>query len=150
MSGPFINDEYSDVFFALYSLEAPGLPPRLLVRKAETLRERLLHVPGVKNVNILGERPERIFVDFSYQRLATLGVSPTEIFDALARQNAVTPAGSVDTNGPRVFIRLDGAYDDLEKIQKFGADKLGGPILIFPIGTPRDTTDPTPKPPPFK
>jgi multidrug efflux pump subunit AcrB len=115
--GPFINDEYSDVSFALYSFEAPGLPPRLLSRQAEALRERLLHVPGVKKVNILGERPERIFVDFSYQRLAILGVTPTQIFDALTRQNAVTPAGSVDTHGPQVFIRLDGAYDDLEKIQ---------------------------------
>ena len=85
--GPFINDEYSDVSFALYSFEAPGLPPRLLSRKAEALRERLLHVPGVKKVNILGERPERIFVDFSYQRLAILGVTPTQIFDALTRQN---------------------------------------------------------------
>jgi multidrug efflux pump subunit AcrB len=115
--GPFINDEYSDVSFAVYSLEAPGLPPRDLTREAETLRERLLHVPGVKKTNILGERPERIFVDFSYQRLTTLGVTPAEIFDALARQNAVTPAGSVDTNGPQIFIRLDGAYNDLEKIQ---------------------------------
>lgn len=115
--GPFINDEYSDVSFALYSLEAPGMAPRQLTREAEALRERLLHVPGVKKTNILGERPERIFVDFSYQRLTTLGVTPTEIFDALARQNAVTPAGSVDTNGPQVFIRLDGAYNDLEKIQ---------------------------------
>lgn len=115
--GPFINDEYSDVSFAIYSLEAPGLAPRALTREAEALRERLLHVPGVKKTNILGERPERIFVDFSYQRLTTLGVTPAEIFDALARQNAVTPAGSVDTNGPQVFIRLDGAYNDLEKIQ---------------------------------
>lgn len=115
--GPFINDEYSDVSFAIYSLEAPGMAPRDLTREAEALRERLLHVPGVKKTNILGERPERIFVDFSYQRLTTLGVTPAEIFDALARQNAVTPAGSVDTNGPQVFIRLDGAYNDLEKIQ---------------------------------
>jgi len=115
--GPFINDEYSDVIFAVYALEAHGMPPRELTREAETLRQRLLHVPGVKKVNIQGERSERIFVDFSYARLANLGVSPTNIFDALQRQNAVTPAGSIDTNGPQVFIRLDGAYDDLQKIR---------------------------------
>ena len=73
--GPFVNDEYSDVTFALYALKAPGMPPRLLVRQAETIRQRLLHVPGVKKVNILGERPERIFVEFSYPRLVTLGIS---------------------------------------------------------------------------
>jgi len=115
--GPFVNDEYSDVIFAVYALEAHGMPPRELTRQAETLRQRLLHVPGVKKVNIQGERPERIFVDFSYARLANLGVSPTTVFDALQGQNAVTPAGSIDTKGPQVFIRLDGAYDDLQKIR---------------------------------
>src|ERR1700704_1893402 len=114
---PFINDEYSDVIFAVYALEAHGMPPRELTREAETLRERLLHVPGGKKVNIQGERPERIFVEFSYARLANLGLSPRDIFDALQRQNAVTPAGSIDTNGPQVFMRLDGAYDDLQKIR---------------------------------
>jgi len=117
VQGPFVNDEYSDVIFAVYALEAHGMPPRELTREAETLRQRLLHVPGVKKVNIQGERPERIFVEFSYARLANLGLSPRDIFDALQRQNAVTPAGSIDTNGPQVFMRLDGAYDDLQKIR---------------------------------
>src|SRR3974377_391687 len=75
--GPFVNDEYSDVTFALYALKAPGMPPRLLVRQAETIRQELLHVPGVKKVNILGERPERIFVEFSYPRLVTLVINAT-------------------------------------------------------------------------
>src|SRR3954454_17770182 len=114
--GPFINDEYSDVTFALYVLEAPGMAPRLLVRQAETIRQQLLHVPGVKKVNILGERPERIFVEFSYPRLVALGISAQDIFAALQHQNAVAPAGSIDTKGPQVFVRLDGAYDDLQKI----------------------------------
>src|SRR5436305_1638068 len=115
--GPFVNDEYSDVTFAVYAVKAKGMPPRALTREAEALRQRLLHVPGVKKVNIQGERPERIFVEFSYARLANLGVSPKDIFDTLQHQNAVTPAGSIDTNGPQVFMRLDGAYDDLQKIR---------------------------------
>src|SRR6516165_3372995 len=114
--GPFVNDEYSDVTFALYALKAPGMAPRLLVRQAEAIRQQLLHVPGVKKVNILGERPERIFVEFSYPRLVALGISAQDIFAALQHQNAVTPAGSIDTKGPQVFVRFDGAYDDLQKI----------------------------------
>ncbi len=117
VQGPFVNDEYSDVIFAVYALEAHGMPPRELTREAEILRQRLLHVPGVKKVNMQGERPERIFVEFSYARLANLGVSQRDIFDAFPRQNAVAPAGSIDTNGPQVFMRLDGAYDDLQKIR---------------------------------
>jgi len=115
--GPFINDEYSDVTFALYSVEAPGLPPRQLTREAETLRQRILQVHGVKKIDIVGERPERIFVEFSYPRLATLGVSARDIFDALVRENAITPSGSIDTQAHQVYIRLDGALDDLQKIR---------------------------------
>jgi multidrug efflux pump subunit AcrB len=114
--GPFVNDEYSDVSFALYALKAKGMPMRELVRHAETIRQDLLHVPGVKKINILGERPERIFVEFSYARLANLGVSAQDIAAALQRQNAVTPAGSIDTEGPRVFVRIDGAYDSVQAI----------------------------------
>jgi multidrug efflux pump subunit AcrB len=115
---PILNDEYKDVVFAVYSLEAPGLPPRLLTREAEVLRQNLLHVLGVEKVNIFGERPERIFVQFSYDRLATLGVSARDIFDALVRQNAVTPSGSIDTKNAQVYIRLDGALNDLGKIRE--------------------------------
>ena len=112
--GPMVNDEYSDVTFALYALKAKGEPHRHLVRDAEVLRQRLLHVPGVKKVNIIGEQAERIFVEFSYDRLATLGVSPRDIFAALNSRNVMTPAGSIEAKGPQVFIRLDGAIDDLQ------------------------------------
>ncbi|WPO43977.1 efflux RND transporter permease subunit [Tardiphaga sp. 42S5] len=114
--GPFVNDEYSDVSFGLYALKAKGLPMRDLVRQAETIRQDMLHVPGVKKVNIVGERPEQIFVEFSFAKLATLGVSAPDIAAALRRQNTVTPAGSIDTRGPQVFIRFDGAYDSLQTI----------------------------------
>ena len=115
--GPLVNDEYADVTFALYALSAPGEPHRLLVRDAENLRQRLLHVAGVKKVNIIGEQPERIFIAFSHDRLATLGISPLDIFAALNNQNALTPSGSIDTKGPQVFIRIEGAFDQLQKIR---------------------------------
>jgi len=115
--GPMVNDEYSDVTFALFALQAPGEPQRLLVREAEVLRQDLLRVSGVKKVNIIGERPERIFVSFSHDRLATLGVTPQDIFAALNQQNLLSPAGSIDTRGPQVFIRLDGAFDKLQQIR---------------------------------
>jgi multidrug efflux pump subunit AcrB len=123
VSPTLVNDEYSDVTFALYALKAPGEAQRKLTRQAETLRQRLLHVPGVKKVNIIGEQPERIFVDISYDRLATLGLSPNDIFIALHGQNAMTPAGSIEAHGPQIQVRLDGALNDLEKIQNT-------PILI--------------------
>ena len=115
--GPMVNDEYADVTFALYALKAKGEPHRNLVREAENMRQRLLHVPGVKKVNIIGEQAERIFVEFSHDRLATQGVSPRALFAALNSRNVMTPAGSIEAKGPQVFIRLDGAIDDLEAIR---------------------------------
>lgn len=115
--GPMVNDEYADVTFALYALKAKGEAHRHLVRDAEVMRQRLLHVPGVKKVNIVGEQAERIFVEFSHDRLATLGVSPRDLFAALNSRNVMTPAGSIEAKGPQVFIRLEGAIDDLETIR---------------------------------
>ncbi|MGN6579776.1 MAG: efflux RND transporter permease subunit [Bordetella sp.] len=115
--GPMVNDEFSDVTFALFALQAQGEPQRLLVREAEALRQHLLHVAGVEKVNLIGEQPERIFVSFSNDRLATLGVTPQEIFAALNHQNLLTAAGSIDTQGPQIFIRLDGSFDKLQQIR---------------------------------
>ena len=115
--GPMVNDEFSDVVFALYALKAKDEPQRYLARDAEKLRQQLLHVAGVKKVTITGEQAERIYVSFSSDRLATLGITPEQIFNALNGQNALAPAGSIQTRGPEVFIRLDGALDTLEKIR---------------------------------
>ncbi|SFU26536.1 efflux RND transporter permease subunit [Paraburkholderia aspalathi] len=133
--GPMVNDEYADVTFALFALKARGEPQRLLVRDAETLRQRLLHVPGVKKVNIIGEQAERIYVQFSHDRLATLGVSPQDVFAALNGQNALTPAGSVETKGPEVFIRLDGAFDNLQKIRDTPVVVQGRTLKLSDIAT---------------
>jgi multidrug efflux pump subunit AcrB len=131
--GPLVNDEYSDVTFALYALKAKGEPHRSLVRDAEGLRQRMLHVPGVKKVNIIGEQAERIFVEFSYDRLATLGVSPTDLVAALNSRNIVTPAGSIETKGPQILIRLDGAIDDLQTIRDTAVAAQGRTLKLSDI-----------------
>ncbi len=133
--GPMVNDEFSDVTFALFALKAKGEPQRLLVRDAESLRQRILHVPGVKKVNIIGEQAERIFVSFSHDRLTTLGISPQDIFSALNSQNVLTPAGSIDTQGPQVFIRLDGAFDKLEKIRETPIVVQGRTLKLSDVAT---------------
>jgi multidrug efflux pump subunit AcrB len=99
------------------------------------MRQRLLHVPGVKKVNIIGEQPERIFVEFSHDRLATLGVSPQDVFAALNAQNALAAAGSVETRGPDVFIRLDGALDNLQKIRDTPLVVQGRSLKLSDIAT---------------
>ena len=135
--GPYFNDEYSDVYFALYALEAGPLPHRQQVRMAEDLRQDLLRLPGVKKVNILGEQAQRIFVEFSHERLATLGLRPEQIFDSLAKQNGVAPAGFVETSGPRAHIRLDGAFDSLELIENVPVNAGGRLLRIADVASVR-------------
>lgn len=133
--GPMVNDEYADVTFALFALKAKGEPQRQLVRDAEVLRQQLLHVAGVKKVNIIGEQSERIFVSFSHNRLATLGVSPQDIFAALNSQNVLTPAGSIETQGPQVFVRVDGALNTLEKIRQTPIVAQGRTLKLSDVAT---------------
>lgn len=133
--GPMVNDEYADVTFALFALKAKGEPQRQLVRDAEVLRQQLLHVSGVKKVNIIGEQSERIFVSFSHDRLATLGVSPQDIFAALNSQNVLTPAGSIETQGPQVFVRVDGALNTLEKIRQTPIVAQGRTLKLSDVAT---------------
>ena len=133
--GPMVNDEYADVTFALYALKARGEPQRLLARDAETLRQRMLHVAGVKKVRILGEQPERIFVQFSHDRLATLGISPQDIFATLNSQNLLTPAGSIDTRGPQVLVRVDGPFDQLQKIRDTPIAARGRTLRLSDVAT---------------
>ena len=133
--GPMVNDEYADVTFALFALKAKGEPQRQLVRDAEVLRQQLLHVAGVKKVNIIGEQSERIFVSFSHDRLATLGVSPQDIFAALNSQNVLTPAGSIETQGPQVLLRVDGALNTLEKIRQTPIVAQGRTLKLSDVAT---------------
>jgi multidrug efflux pump subunit AcrB len=112
-----VNDEYADVYFAMYALSAKGLPQRQLVLEAEALRQRLSRVDGVEKVRLLGEQESKIYVEISYQRLATLGVTAPELFRSLESQNDVTPSGFVETAGPRVYLRLDGGIDGVEAVK---------------------------------
>ncbi|HCM9210355.1 TPA: efflux RND transporter permease subunit [Enterobacter roggenkampii] len=133
--GPMINDEFSDVTFALFALKAKGEPQRQLVRDAEGLRQQLLHVPGVKKVNIIGEQAERIYIAFSHNRLATIGLSPQDIFNALNGQNALAAAGAIETRGAQIFIRLDGAFDELQKIRDTPLVAQGKTLTLSDVAT---------------
>ncbi|UWI99087.1 efflux RND transporter permease subunit [Enterobacter roggenkampii] len=133
--GPMINDEFSDVTFALFALKAKGEPRRQLVRDAEGLRQQLLHVPGVKKVNIIGEQAERIYIAFSHDRLATMGLSPQDIFNALNGQNALAAAGAIETRDAQIFIRLDGAFDELQKIRDTPLVAQGKTLTLSDVAT---------------
>ena len=116
LRGPFFNDEYSDVYAAIFMLTAPELQQKDLLTYAERFRQRLMRIADVDKVEIVGERPRRIFVDISYKKLATLGIPASAIVQALQLQNTLVPAGSVDTPTERVTVKVDGAFADVDAV----------------------------------
>ncbi|PZN97623.1 MAG: MFS transporter [Alphaproteobacteria bacterium] len=139
--GPLVNDEYGDVYFSLAALQADGLPHRDLVSRAERLRERLLRVPGVRKVNIIGEQRQRIYVEPSYRRIATLGLGPDAVLDALATQNLLLPAATVQTDGQSVPVRFTGAFDTLDTIRETPIAIAGRSLRLGDIADVRHGTE---------
>ena len=114
--GPIVNDDFADVYFSLMALTAPGLEMRALTREAEAIRDRLQRVPGLHKAVLLAERPERVFIDFDMTRLNQLGLSPQAVFDAIDASNQLVPAGSLDLEGPRAFLRVEANLADPEQL----------------------------------
>lgn len=114
--GPIVNDDFADVYFSLMALTAPGLEMRALTREAEAIRDRLQRVPGLHKAVLLAERPERVFIDFDMTRLNQLGLSPQAVFDAIDASNQLVPAGSLDLDGPRAFLRVQANLADPDQL----------------------------------
>jgi multidrug efflux pump len=144
--GPFLDDEYGDVYVAVYAFTGADYSPAELKRIAEDARQRLLRVKDVSKVVIVGERPEKVFVEFSHRKLATLGVSPQQVFESLGRQNAVTPAGSVETPTDRVYVRVDGPFAAAEKVKTVPVHAGG---RVFRVGDIADVRRGYEDPPTF-
>src|SRR5215216_6149867 len=114
--GPNVNDEYGDVDSVLYMLTGDGADYAQLKSVAEGLRQRLLKVPSAVKVNLYGVQDEKIFVEFSHGKLATLGIPPQALFDSLQKQNAVVPAGTVETGSQRIPVRITGSLDGAKAV----------------------------------
>src|SRR5215510_5739499 len=135
ITGPDFNDEYGDVYSALYMLTADGMSLADLKTRAEDIRQRLLRVPDVNKVDIIGEQPQKIFIEFSHAKLAALGVTPQQIFDSVARQNAVVPGGSVDTAADRINLRVTGAFSGVEAIAAVPVQANGRTFRLGDVAT---------------
>lgn len=139
--GPFFNDEYSDVYSAVIALT--GADNAELVRQGERLRIRLRRIPGVEKVVLDGEQPQRVHVEVSHARLATLGIAPDVIITALQRHNPVTPGGTVETGSTRINLRLPDGLDGIESVGATPIPLDGRTIRLADIATiTRGVADP--------
>jgi multidrug efflux pump len=114
--GPLVNDTFGDVDSVLYTITGDGASYAQLKDVAEAFRKRLQRVPDVTKVDLYGDQPERIFVEFSHAKLATLGAPLRSLFDSIAKQNALAPAGEFQTDAQRMPVRVTGAQQAAEAV----------------------------------
>ena len=114
--GPGFNDEFGDTFGIIYGFTAEGFTHRELREYTERIRKQLLRVPDVSKVEILGAQDERIFVEFSTKVLAGLGIDRASLIASLQAQNAVSPAGALQTGDETLALRVTGAFENEKDI----------------------------------
>ena len=108
--GPGFNDDFGDTFGLIYAFTADGFSHRGLRDYVEDMRSKLLQVPDVSKIELLGAQDEQIYVEFSTRQLAGLEIDRAALIAALQAQNAVIPAGSIQTGDEKLLIRVTGAF----------------------------------------
>jgi len=133
--GPIFNDEYGDVTGLLYAVKGDGISQWELSDIAEDVKRRLLKVPMVKKIDIYGKQAKKIYVEFSNERLAALGITPLQIAESLRSQNAIAASGSIDTATDRVLVRVTGQFDSLDDIRSVPIAASGRVIKLGDFAT---------------
>jgi multidrug efflux pump subunit AcrB len=109
--GPGFNDEFGDTFGIIYGFTADGFTHRELRDYVEKIRTRLLRVPDVSKIDVLGAQDEQIIIEFSTEKLAGLGIDRASLVAAIEAQNAVIPAGTLETGNETLQLRVSGAFE---------------------------------------
>ncbi|WP_332742228.1 efflux RND transporter permease subunit [Hydrogenophaga sp.] len=133
--GPIVNDEYGDVYGLMYAVKGDGVNHADLSDAAEGIKRSMLKVPMVKKVDVIGKQTKRVFVEFSHERLAALGITPLAIAESLKSQNAMLPAGQIDTEGDRVMVRVSGQFKSDDDIRNVPITAGGRTIKLGDIAT---------------
>lgn len=108
--GPGFNDDFGDTYGIIYGFTSDGFTQRQLRDKVEDIRSKLLLVPDVSKIEILGAQDEKIFVEFSTETLAGLGIDRNALIAALQAQNIVAPTGTIQTGDEALSLRVSGAF----------------------------------------
>jgi len=119
IQGPFFNDEFGTTFGNIYALTGSGFDYALMKDYAERLQLSLQRVKNVGKVELLGLQDEKIWVEISNTKLASLGIPLAAVQSALQSQNQVADAGFIDTVSDRVRIRVSGQFHSVDEIRRF-------------------------------
>jgi multidrug efflux pump subunit AcrB len=116
--GPGFNDEFGDTYGILYAFTADGFTPRQLRDYVEGARSRLLQIHDVSKIDVFGAQDEKVYVEFSARQLAGLKLDRQALIAALQAQNAVTPAGVVQTADERILVQVTGRFRSEEDLRR--------------------------------
>jgi multidrug efflux pump len=114
---PMFNDRYDEVFGVMYALTGDGYTYEEMREKAERIRRVLLDVPSVRKVKLLGVQTEKIYIEIENSKMAQLGIDPGMIVFTLQTQNAMAPAGMLETASDNVYLRVTGMFENVEDIR---------------------------------
>ncbi|MEI2636281.1 MAG: efflux RND transporter permease subunit [Methylotenera sp.] len=112
------NDEFSDVYGSMYALTGDGFDNFALKKQAEIIRAELLKTPDVAKVDFFGEQKQRIYIELSNAKLATIGISATELINILQAQNAMVRGGTFESPKERIRIEVSGRYNTVEDLRE--------------------------------
>ncbi len=116
--GPFVNDRFDDVYGSIYALTGDGFSYEEKRKYAEDIRRRLMQVPDVQKIELLGVQEQTIYVEMDQYKLASLGMTPSDVFAMMKQQGAMMPAGTIHTDSRNVAIRVDGLLDTTESLRE--------------------------------
>lgn len=119
VQGPFFNDEFGTTFGNIYALTGQGFDYAVLKDYADRVQLQLQRVKDVGKVELIGLQDEKIWVELSNTKLATLGVPLVAVQQALDKQNAVSAAGFFETPTDRVRLRVSGNFESVKEIRDF-------------------------------
>ncbi|MFL5017413.1 MAG: efflux RND transporter permease subunit [Rhizobium sp.] len=115
--GPFFNDRFGDVFGNIYAFTSDGLTQRQLRDLVEDARSKVLTVPNVGKVDVVGAQDEAIYLEFSTRQIAALGIDQQSVIQTLQAQNAVTQSGFVDAGPERIALRVSGQFTSEDSLR---------------------------------
>jgi multidrug efflux pump subunit AcrB len=144
--GPGFNDEFGDTYGIVYAFTADGFSRRQLRDYVEGVRSRLLHVRDVSKIDIFGAQDEKIYIEFSTLQLAGLKLDRQALIAALQAQNAVTPAGVVQTADEKILIQVTGAFRSEEDIRRVNFVVDGRIFRLSDVATVKRTYSDPPQP----
>jgi len=123
--GPFFNDEFGDTFGSIYAFTADGFNYAELKDYVDEVRQELLRIADVNKVNLIGVQEEKIYIEFSPTKMASLNLDPMLIVQTLRDQNNITPAGYVQTDSDNVWVRVSSEFTSIASIRNIGIEANG-------------------------